>query len=530
MTKYLISLVIISLLALWPFFKKGYFESHDGEWMVIRFSAFHQTLAAGQFPVRFVDRLNNNYGYPVLNFLYPLPFYLAEIPKMLGFGFVDSVKIIFIFSSVSSVLAMFWALLLIFPKSASFAAAILYLFIPYRFVDLYVRGSLGESLAFLFLPLILGSIIKISQAQKLYLPILSISVTLLILSHNVIAALFIPIFLIASFVLTKKFQILTIAAFFLGIGGAAFFALPALYDLHFVKLSQISVSNIKDHLVNFSQLVMPIWGYGPTPQGSNPLPTQLGIVSIAMFIASLYLLINKKNKNPLITFLVVLYIFIGFLMLKISLPIWQSVPYLDVIQFPWRLLSIIAFTTSLLCAYTLSTFNSKTIPVAVVVIASVISTIIYTKPAIFTDKGDFYYSTNEDSTTVRDEYLPLWVEEKPTSRANEKIVINTNDGEIKSQNIRPTKYEAQIDLKVPSTVFVNSIYFPTWSVKSDGRQVPVAYDNKYGLINFQLPPGQHEVIINYTRTRLHLISEIISLLALGVTGAFFIYQWRKQNS
>src|SRR3989338_3972110 len=83
-------IIVFSLIALWPFFKKGYFESHDGEWMVIRFSAFHQTLASGQIPVRFVDRLNNNYGYPVLNFLYPLPFYLAEIPKLLGFEFQPS--------------------------------------------------------------------------------------------------------------------------------------------------------------------------------------------------------------------------------------------------------------------------------------------------------------------------------------------------------------------------------------------------------------------------------------------------------
>src|SRR3990167_6988014 len=108
--KYILALIILSILALWPFFKKGYFESHDGEWMVIRQSAFHQALSSGQFPVRFVDRLNNNYGYPVLNFLYPLPFYTAEIPKLLGLGFVDSVKAIFVLSTTASTIAMFWAL------------------------------------------------------------------------------------------------------------------------------------------------------------------------------------------------------------------------------------------------------------------------------------------------------------------------------------------------------------------------------------------------------------------------------------
>ena len=78
MKRALILITFLTLIGLWPFFRPGYFESHDGEWMVIRFTAFHQTLAVGQFPVRFVDRLNNNYGYPVVNFLYPLPFYLCR--------------------------------------------------------------------------------------------------------------------------------------------------------------------------------------------------------------------------------------------------------------------------------------------------------------------------------------------------------------------------------------------------------------------------------------------------------------------
>src|SRR3989344_5861086 len=133
-------IIVLSLIALWPFFKPGYFESHDGEWMVIRFSAFHQTLTNGQVPVRFVDRLNNNYGYPVFNFLYPLPFYLAEIPRILGFGFVDSIKIVFVVSTVASAVAMFWALSQVFNKWAVFAGMVLYIFVPYRFVYLYVRA------------------------------------------------------------------------------------------------------------------------------------------------------------------------------------------------------------------------------------------------------------------------------------------------------------------------------------------------------------------------------------------------------
>ena len=106
---------ILSLASLWPFFRNGFFETHDGHWWIIRFSAFHQALVAGQFPVRFVDRLNNNFGYPVLNFNYPLPFYLAEIPKVFGANFILSIKIVFVASALLSPLLMFWALSRVFP-------------------------------------------------------------------------------------------------------------------------------------------------------------------------------------------------------------------------------------------------------------------------------------------------------------------------------------------------------------------------------------------------------------------------------
>src|SRR3989344_1911758 len=131
-----ILVILISLLAIWPFFRKGFFETHDGTWMIIRFSAFHQALTDGQFPVRFVDRLNNNYGYPVFNFLYPLPFYLAEIPKIFGFGFVESIKIVFALSSVFSSLLMYWALSRRFSKLPSLVGSVMYLWVPYRLLDL----------------------------------------------------------------------------------------------------------------------------------------------------------------------------------------------------------------------------------------------------------------------------------------------------------------------------------------------------------------------------------------------------------
>ncbi len=529
MKKLFVILFLFSLVSIWPFFKNGYFESHDGEWMVIRFTAFHQTLRAGQFPVRFVDRLNSNYGYPVLNFLYPLPFYLAEIPKILGFNFVDSIKAIFALSSVFSSLVMFWALSQKFDKYSAFAGSILYLFIPYRFVDLYVRGSLGECLAFAFVPLCLVAIFKIQNGKKIYLPVLSISIALLILSHNVIAMLFLPLLLTIALILIKENKIYVIASFVLGILIPSFFVIPAVYDLKYVKLPQIKIGNPQDHLVNIIDLIIPKWGYGPTPHGASPLPVQIGIVPLFIAIAALSLQVFKKNKDLIIKVLLFIFLLVIFLMSKFSSFFWANFPFSDLIQFPWRLLSITVFISSFLAACLISLSKNRKVLTFIVVAASIVSTILYTKPASFTNKDDGFYSTNEGTTTVQDEYLPLWVKVQKPQRANNKIQL-PDTARIESLNIRPTSYTATIKSDTATNVEVNSIYFPGWQVKVDNRITPISLVDDFGLINFQLPQGEHKVIIKYTETPVHAAADLISIGSLASAGISFFILWRKQNS
>lgn len=530
MKKHIVLIIILSLIALWPFFKQEFFESHDGEWMVIRFSAFHQTLAGGQFPVRFVDRLNNNYGYPVANFLYPLPFYLAEIPKLAGFGFVDSVKIVFVVSTVFSVVAMFWALNQFFSKYASLAGAIVYLFVPYRFVDLYVRGSLGENVAFAIVPIILGSIFKIAKNQKEFLPILSVSIALLVISHNVLALLFIPLFFLLSILLIKKNIFKIVIAFVVGLLMSSFFWLPALYDLQFVKHSQIKVSNVADHLSSVEKLIIPSWGFGQTPQQENGLSPQLGLISLAVLIASTFLFLTTKSKEKVLGVLLIIYVTIFILMTNFSLPFWQ-IPFVDIIQFPWRLLSIVVFISSLLAAFVVDSMKKNTLIITIfLILTSIISTITYTRPSKFVNRSDGFYSTNEDTTTVRNEYLPLWVEEKPQNRANQKIEIEGN-GEIISSEIKPANYRAQINAHEELKVKINSIYFPGWQAYINNQKTSISFqDNPSGLMSFKLPKGSHKVIIKYGKTPIHLVSEIASLIALIGAGSYFFILWRKQSS
>src|SRR5262245_59157359 len=72
-------LLVVAIIILSPLFRSGFIVTDDGDWMVIRLTAFYQSLADGQMPVRFLGRLYNGYGYPVANFLYPGYLYFGSL-------------------------------------------------------------------------------------------------------------------------------------------------------------------------------------------------------------------------------------------------------------------------------------------------------------------------------------------------------------------------------------------------------------------------------------------------------------------
>ena len=105
---------------------------------------------------------------------------------------------------------------------------------------------------------------------------------------------------------------------------------------------------------------------------------------------------------------------------RISLHVWK-IPPLSYIDFPWRLLTPLAFLLSLLTAF-LALHRVTRIIVTVFAVLTVILSLQFARPNGAIEKPDEYYATNDATTTSMDELMPLWVREKPTNRPAEKII------------------------------------------------------------------------------------------------------------
>ncbi len=526
-------LLFLMLPLVFSLLPPGFFPSHDGEWMVVRLSDFHRSFVSGQIPVRWAARLNHQFGYPVFNFLYPLPLYLGEFFHLIGFDFVQAIKAVFILSFFLSGIFMYLWLKEKWGRLAGLMAALLYVYAPYRLVDVYVRGSLGEALAFVFPPLLFWQIEKPSRQNQI---VAGLAFAGLIMSHNTMAMLFSGLLVGWLFLPSTSEESRLVggpprrsptakrvtAAILLGLGLSCFFWLPALWDQQFTFFRQTRISNFFLHFPSLKQLLLPSWGYGPSLPLSleDGISFQVGLLSLA--VAALSLFWWRKLK-----FWVSAFWLAFFLMLAPSWWLWRLFPVYNLIQFPWRLLALTTFIASVLGGFLVSQASRRWQKGLVIILALVLvwQGWQYARPAYFSNQPLGFYTTNEDTTTVGAEYTPIWVKEMPDKRAKQKVEIIAGSGEISDLDINSRRVAFRADLSAPSRLRLNTHYFPGWklviSAKGgpasgwDGQRQPIDYEQA-GLIDFSLPGGQYSVMAVFKETPLRLLADLVSLISVLV--------------
>lgn len=518
--------LLISIPVVLPFFQPGYFPTHDGEWAIVRLGDMFRILRDFQIPARYSENLNFGYGYPLFNFVYPFPYYLGVFLHLLGIGFVDAIKILFAASVFLSGIFMFLASKTLWKNTwAGIISAVMYVYFPYRMVDLYVRGSIGESLSFALFPLLLYLAIKlIDRFSILLIFSIAVSTAALVMTHNIMTVLFMPVYVVFVMVLIILKNKKTIKPFsisiILGFGLSAFFWIPAILEKSNILLSQIPIADRNLYFVTLNQFLFPKWGYG-VPVDKNGFSYQLGLGHLVTFVAVALLLFFSfvKNKNfkdysfkiaALLTLITSIFIFLLF---KPSDFLWKNLPFLSEINYPWVVLGVLGFLVSLLAGF-LCRQNLGKYTVIFLAAIAIFVVLPYAKPEYYINKGDNYYLTNGDTTTSSNELMPLWVKKFPSQRPVSKVDIIKGKGNIENIFYNSKQIKFSINTSLGSTVRINTIYYPGWKVNIDNVNAPVSYSNEKGVMDISIPSGRHVVQANFGETSLRLISDIISLLSI----------------
>jgi len=512
-------ILVLAIPAVWALFVPGFYGASD-DLHIAWLQQMDAALRLGQFPPRFVPDLSFGFGYPLFNFVFPLPFYLGEIFHLIGFSFVDSVKAVFVLSIPLSGYFMYKFLKEYTSEILSLAGAVVYIFTPYRATDIFIRGAIGEIFAFVFPPLIALSLVKIVKTKSLrWIGILGFSTAGLLMSHNIMAYMFFPF--LALLALTLIFtanspRLLTFlkvfSGFVLGLLISIYFWLPAIVESALMKYD--TVFNFKDHFPTIKQLIVPYFGYGASVAGPyDGMSFFLGIVNLLLVVVGIIFFLKKKSlilSWALGTFLAAV-----FMMNYRSSFIWDSVPYLPYFQFPWRFLSLTAFVTPIFII-ALNKFKYAKYLGLAVILGVILLNFRFFRPADFLGRQDAYYLNRYIPVPVAsEEYLKTGEEYLRLPKATQVRPDRTSS----ATDAMGTSFEA--NFKEETTFNYEKYFFPGWEARIDGKKVEVKASDPYGQIQFIIPTGRHRVEVAFKETPFRKTLDVISLLAV-LAGATII--------
>ncbi|RJQ37753.1 hypothetical protein C4559_03390 [Candidatus Microgenomates bacterium] len=521
--------IVFSIIAGLGLLSPGLPPTHDGEYHIIRFYEFNRVLMDGNLYPRWAPDLNFGFGVPLFNYVYPLPNFLASFIHLFNFSFIDAFKLnMFIATIVGGIFFYLWSRKF-WGNLGGVVSSIFYTFSPYHFVDIYIRGSVGEVWALALFPAFLWSItIMLREERKNYIIYSGIFLALIIFAHNILALMFFVFsFIYCLFIIFHlkkiKFSMLkTLSVILIGLGLSSIFWLPALLEKQYV--TGLQLYNIKDNFADLYQLIFPSWGSGfSNGDLQNQMSLQVGVGNLLVVTVSIFLIpFFVKIKKTLLgvqLFFVVSFFFIFFLMTKESLFIWNSIPLMNYFQFPWRFLSIEILISSFIAGGLLSLFKSNFIKFSVasfMIVVIVLLGIGYAKPAYYHNRSDNYYilrSNFIDGTNSPGDYFNTVWAENAKKREKEKIKVLGGNAEFKLTYSGSTYYNYKITAKEDSKFVANITYFPGWEVFLDKKGIEKEL-NKNGLISFEMPKGEHLIEVKLGETRIQKIGKLSFLITL----------------
>ncbi len=340
------------------------------------------------------------------------------------------------------------------------------------------------------------------------------------------------------------------AALGLGLALPAFYLLPAAVERRYVQSSMVMIENLR-YQDNFL-FERTSW------EPHNVVTHTVSLLAVVMLLATAGLLVclflgqNRRDADPGIRrsrlALTVLFGFILFLLLPVSGWLWHLAPELPFLQFPWRLLTILAAVLSLALALSLRRWQTRPWLAAAAALlyvgaaAGITSHLYrqaceiphmaqYTVDVFRAGHGvpatDEYTPGDADNDVLRTDSPGFWLASGADPNAAALgTVPNPNgadpnfDGPIPYQDTRAEHAPTHLDLTLPrpETLVLNLRDFPAWRVTRNGGPAPTHLHRDDGLLAIPLPAGPSQIDITWRRGAEVYAGDALSLAALAALG------------
>jgi hypothetical protein len=216
--------------------------------------------------------------------------------------------------------------------------------------------------------------------------------------------------------------------------------------------------------------------------------------------------------------------FASFMMLKLSQPLGMLIPKIDIGVFTWRMLSITTLVTALLagaCAQAAIEAARKHLSrvrlifgsvALVVLIGSVMSgaTVAASQvsASVFVPESEHWNAAT----------LPRTAPADPTELPEDvpQAELAGENGTVRVERWDPEHRAIHTELGSEDRLLIRTFNFPGWTATVDGRRVEIVMGEELGDIGIDLPPGSHDVTLDFLDTPVRRAGKMITVGSLGL--------------
>lgn len=535
--RYLAALAVFTLLAGLPMLQFKLMSGHDSTAYLPRHIEFWQVLRGGTLIPRWALDFAAGYGEPTFNFNAPAVEYAVAGFHALGFSFIAADNLAALLVLALAGIGMYVLAGAFFGCRGGLVAAVAYLYAPYLLSRLYVSHALVDYAAFAVMPFAFWSMYRyVKDGATPFLMAGAISVALLQISSISVALMSVPALALLTVwlaVAERRARLLARGAWCLtlGLGLSAYFWVPAMLETDYVQIARrVERLNYRDHFLALSQLIRSRWGYGTSGPGTNDgMSFALGAAHLALTGGALVLLprVRKASREAwlLVSFFLVAMAVAVFFTIEPSVFLWERLPVLHPLQFPWRFLSLVTVCTAFFFGVPFLFLPRGRSRLADALMVALIGAVFllnfrHAQPQSFLPVKDADFRpemivAKVIPTTAR-EFEPVWSREFPWPPRTERLTFLTGRAEIRASRHAPNNDAYVIEVSEPVRLRLNTFYFPGWTLRVDGAERTPDVTNPQGLMETNLDRGTHLVQLYFGSTAVRTWSTRVSLITLGL--------------
>ena len=424
-------------------------------------------------------------------------------------------------------------------SNAALIAASLYVVNPYMLFTAYERTAYGELLAAAWLPLLFAAML----ATRVRIVPIAMALALIWLTNapaGVMSSYALAFVTVVRFIqspgparlhLATRVAAGTTLAFAL----AGFFLVPAVYEQRFVQVNMAVTTGMRpaDHTL-FHRMTGNAedndYHDDVVRAASLVAVTLLSGIAIAVFFARRNSL--ARADSPVVV-LLLLTVLVAFLLTPASLFLWNHVPKLAFLQFPWRLCALLGVTLALTSALALKdrlpTLRSSLFPLPCLLLAAISLPAwgIFHQPCDGEDTVPYRVALFDSNrgTDATDEYTPIGADGDALKKGDPPYWLLPANADVNTPapadvSVGPASDHLSLDLPQAEYLVLNRRQYPHWQIRINGVLAePIDPKREDGLITLRLPAGRDTIDLAWTNGGDQTIGFVISALAAATTLA-----------